>query len=172
MSQTSNSKAHSQVWGFSMEIGGIISAKVGHHPKLILNSSPFYFRSSTISINSGFPSVLFHILTQKVKRRISEFPPWLSGNKPMRMQVWSLALLSELRICCCLELRCRSQTWLRFCIAIAGVYAGSCSSDSNPSLGISICHGWSPKMKVNKWIKEEYRSFIAQVEGSWCRAIT
>ena len=36
----------------------------------------------------------------------------------MRMQVWSLVLLSGLRIWCCYELSCRSQRWLRSGIAV------------------------------------------------------
>ena len=39
------------------------------------------------------------------------------------------------------------------CVAVAVVEAGSCSSDSTPSLGASICRGCSPpktKPKQNK----------------------
>ena len=53
----------------------------------------------------------------------------------MRLRVRSLALLSGLRIRCCRELRCRSQTRLRFCVAVAS----SCSSDSASSQDTSIC---------------------------------
>ena len=41
------------------------------------------------------------------------------------------------------KLWCRSQMQLRSCIAVA--VAGSCSSNSTPSLGISMCHGCGPK---------------------------
>jgi len=37
----------------------------------------------------------------------------------MRLQVWSLASLSGLRIWCCRELWCRSQTWIGSGIAVA-----------------------------------------------------
>ena len=46
------------------------------------------------------------------------------------MQVQSLASLSGLKIWCCHELSCRSQTWLGSCIAVAVAEAGSCSSHS------------------------------------------
>ena len=41
---------------------------------------------------------------------------WLVST---RTQVWSLALLSGLRICSCRELWCRLQTWLGSCDAVA-----------------------------------------------------
>ena len=59
------------------------------------------------------------------------------------MWVQSLALLSGLRIWQCHELWCRSQTQLRSHVAVVWVY--SCSSDSTPSLGTSICHWCGPK---------------------------
>ena len=40
---------------------------------------------------------------------------------PMRTQVQSLALLSGLRIQCCYELRCGSQTRLRSGVAVAAM---------------------------------------------------
>ena len=48
----------------------------------------------------------------------------------MRTQVPSLASFSGLGIRCCCELWCR---------------VGGYSSNSTPSLGTSICHGYSPK---------------------------
>ena len=66
--------------------------------------------------------------------------------------VGSLALLSVLRIQRCQELWCRSQTWLRSCMAVA--VAGSCRSDSTPSLGRSqtfMCCKHGPK-KINRVI--------------------
>ena len=68
----------------------------------------------------------------------------------MRMQVWSLALLSGLRRWHCLKLWCRSQTQLRTGVSVAAAaavavaVAGSCSSDSTASLGTYICHGCRP----------------------------
>ena len=65
----------------------------------------------------------------------------------VRKQVRSLALLSELRIQHCRELRCRSQTQLRSCVAVAVAQASSCSSDPTSSLGTSIRRRCSPKKK-------------------------
>uniref|UniRef100_A0A8D0SIM2 Lipid-binding serum glycoprotein C-terminal domain-containing protein n=1 Tax=Sus scrofa TaxID=9823 RepID=A0A8D0SIM2_PIG len=42
------------------------------------------------------------------------------------------------------------ETWLRSGVAVALVYAGSCSSDSTPSLGTSICHECGPKKTKKK----------------------
>ena len=64
-----------------------------------------------------------------------------------RMWVWPLALLSGLRIRCCLEPWCRSQTLIRYGIAVAVVQACIYSSDSTPSLRTSICRTCSPKKK-------------------------
>ena len=62
----------------------------------------------------------------------------------IRMQVRSLAWpLSGLRILCCHDLQCRSQTRLRSsaAVAVAVSVATNYSSDSTPNLGTSICHG-------------------------------
>ena len=78
-----------------------------------------------------------------------EFPLWLSGLQTwlvsMRMQVPSLASLSKLRIQCCHELQYKRQTLLGSGVAVAVAQAGSCSSDLIPSLGTSLCWGFSPK---------------------------
>ena len=63
----------------------------------------------------------------------------------MRTQVGPLASLSGLRIRHCCQLWCRSQTQLKSGVAVAVVQAGSCSSDSIPSLGTSMCRKWGPK---------------------------
>ena len=42
------------------------------------------------------------------------------------------------------------QTQLRSLVAVAVAKSGSCSSDSTPSLGTSICPGCSPKKKKRK----------------------
>ena len=48
------------------------------------------------------------------------------------------------------ELWCRSHMWLGSGVAVAVVYARSCSSsNSTPSLDASICHECGPK-KTNK----------------------
>ena len=62
----------------------------------------------------------------------------------MRSRVRSLASLSGLRIRCCRELWCRSQTQFRFCIAVAVAKAGVCSLDLTPSLGTFICRRCGP----------------------------
>ena len=65
------------------------------------------------------------------------------------MRVQCLASVSRLRIHYYHELWCRVQTWLRYGIAVAK--AGSCSSDSTPSLGTSICCRRGPKkIKIKK----------------------
>ena len=71
-------------------------------------------------------------------------------NPTMRSCVQSLDSLSGLRIWCCHKLWCRLQMWLRSCIAMAVAVAGSCISDSTPSLGIFICHRYSPKKQEKK----------------------
>ena len=42
--------------------------------------------------------------------------------------------------------------WLRSLVAVAAVYIGSCSSESTPSLGISVCHRRGPKKEKKKLI--------------------
>ena len=61
-----------------------------------------------------------------------------------------MASLSGFRIQHCHELWCRSQTWLRSCVGVVVVQAGSCSSDSAPILGTSTCHKCNPKKERNK----------------------
>ena len=70
----------------------------------------------------------------------------------MRMRVWSLASLSGLRNWRRCELWCSWQMRLRCHIAMAVVPAGSCSSDSTPSLGTSICSRCGPKKQIHEWI--------------------
>ena len=82
-----------------------------------------------------------------------DFLSWLRGQQTqlasMRTQVQSLASLSGLRIWRCHEVQCRSQMWLRSCVAMAVVQAGSWSSDLTPRLGTSICGGCGPKKDQN-----------------------
>ena len=73
----------------------------------------------------------------------------------MRLQVQSLASLSRLRIRCCRELGCGLQTQLGTRVAVA--QAGSCSSDSTPSLGTSVCHRCGPKTKTEQNKKNKRR---------------
>ena len=77
----------------------------------------------------------------------------------MRLLVRSLASLPGLRIPRCHELWCRSQMRLGSHVAVAVVYAHSCSADSTPSLGTSMCYGCSPKKQ--KKPKNNKKSF-------WC----
>ena len=76
----------------------------------------------------------------------------------MRLWVQFLASFSGLRIWCCPELWCSLQTWLRSHVAVALVQAGSCSSNSTPSLGTSICCDGGPKKqnKTNKQTKNKF----------------
>ena len=68
----------------------------------------------------------------------------------MRMKIQFLALPSGLRIWRCHELQCRSQTRLRSDVAVAVVYASSCSSDLTPSLVTSVYRGCGPKKTKKK----------------------
>ena len=74
----------------------------------------------------------------------------------MGMPVRSLALLSGLRIWCCCELWCGSRTRLRSGVTVTMALASSCSSDSIPSLEISMCCGCGPK-KMSERKKERER---------------
>ena len=82
-------------------------------------------------------------------------PLWLSRLQTqlvsMRMQVWSLASLSELRIWHCQEMQCLVLPWLWLQLQF------------NPSLGTSICPRCSPKKakkkkerKKKRWSRELY----------------
>ena len=73
----------------------------------------------------------------------------------MRTQVGPLASLPGLRIRCCRELSCRLKRQLRSHVAVAVGQAGSCSSDSTPSLGTSISCGCGPKKTKKKKKKKE-----------------
>ena len=95
----------------------------------------------------------------------------------MRMQVRSLALISGSEIWCCHELWCRSQMSLGSAVVVAVVKAGSCSSDLTPSLGTSICHGYSPKKQNKQKFRELPGSLVvkgfgivtavAQIQSLW-----
>ena len=79
--------------------------------------------------------------------------------RTMRLRVPPLALLSGLKIQHCRELWCRSQTWLRSGMVVALVQASSCSSDSTPSLGTSICCRCGPKKTKTKGKKRRKHVF-------------
>ena len=88
----------------------------------------------------------------------------------MRMQVWSLALFSGLRIQCYCELWCRWQMQLGSWIAVTVAKASGYSSDSALSLGTSICRGWGPKKtkrpKKRKNLKNASQSSCCGASGS------
>ena len=79
------------------------------------------------------------------------------------MRVQSLASLSGLRIwhCHCREPSCRSQMWLRSCVAVAG----SCSSHLILSLRTSICHVCSALKSKKK------KKGVPQVENHYSKEI-
>ena len=54
-------------------------------------------------------------------------------------------MLIGLRIQCCRELCCGSQTRLGPGVAVAVVWASGCSSDLTPGLGSSLCWGGGPE---------------------------
>ena len=56
------------------------------------------------------------------------------------------------------ELWCGSQTWLKSGTAMAVVWASSYSSNSTPSLGISICRECGPKKDKKERMKEKESS--------------
>ena len=84
----------------------------------------------------------------------------------MRMWVWSLALLSVLRIWRGGKLWHRSQMCLRSSVAVAVVSAGSCSCSSNltPSLGTFTCCRCGPKKKKKKKEKKTFK-YIKECSG-------
>ena len=63
---------------------------------------------------------------------------------------WWVQSLASLRVQHCHELWCKLQTQLGSGIAVAVAWAASNSSHWTPSLGISICHEYSPKKAKKK----------------------
>ena len=99
----------------------------------------------------AFTSVLFSAAVSKSFWGVPVVVQWKQIQPgTMRLQVWSLALLSRLGIWCCHELWHGSQTRLRSHIAVVVAQAGSYRADSAPSLGASMCCGGSPKKKKSK----------------------
>ena len=96
---------------------------------------------------------------QKFSLGIPAVAQWKQiGPVTTRLRVRSLASLSGLRIRHCCELWFRLQTWLRSQVAVA--VAGSCSSDSTPSLGTSMCCGCGSKKEKKR--KEKKRTFTLE----------
>ena len=106
-----------------------------------------------------------HLAAQPKSR---EFPLWHSRNDALRIRIhgnvssWnlmetisvrrrvrSLVSLSGLEVWCYRELWCRLKTQLgsrvAVAVAVAVAVTGSCSSDSAPGLGSSMCHECGPK---------------------------
>ena len=86
----------------------------------------------------------------------------------MGLEVRSLVLLRGLRIQCCHKLQHRSQTWLRTGVTVSVAEAGSHSSDSVPSLGTSIWHGYNPKKQTNK----KFRLLGVPIMAQWAKDMT
>ena len=57
--------------------------------------------------------------------------------------------------------------WLRSCVAVALVQAGSCSSDSTLSLEPSICRRWGPKKAKNIKIRASFKYTVGVVTTHW-----
>ena len=92
----------------------------------------------TVVIGNGRPGV--PVVTQ-----------WLTNPTSIHEDTGSIpGLAQRVRIWHCGELWCRSQTWLRSRVAVAVVWAGSCSSDSIPSLGTSTCCRRGPQKTTIK----------------------
>ena len=72
-------------------------------------------------------------------------------------------LTHGLRIQHCCEQWCRLQIQLGYCIAVAK--AGSCSPDSNLSLGISICHRCKKKKKKKS---SHTKHYTESTQMNWC----
>ena len=118
------------------------------------------FKSKSRVCNKKKISEFGNIKRKKFRIPVMAQRKWIQLGT-MRLWFWSLALLNGLRIWHCSELWCRLQTWLRSDVAVAVVVAGSCSSDSTPSLGSSMCCGCGPK---KKW-KERKRK--KEKDSSW-----
>ena len=104
-------------------------------------------------------------------RKEEEFPLWLSRLRTqlvsVRMHVQYLASLNGLRILHFHELWCWSQMQLRSHVAVAVVEAGSCSSNSTPSLGTSICCRCGQRRKEGRKEKSQVnniRSYLKELE--------
>ena len=89
-----------------------------------------------------------------LKNLSQEFPLWLDGIES-DWYPWGCGS----GIQHCHELWCRLQMGLGSRVAVALAEAGHCSSNSTPSLGISICRGRGPKkQKTNKQTNQKSES--------------
>ena len=90
-----------------------------------------------------------------------------------RLQVWSLAALSGLRIRRSGELWCRLQTQLGSGVAVAVAQASGYSSDSIPSLGTSTCCGCGPKKQsINQSINQSMPHGNCILLGRWLKNVS
>ena len=123
-----NSRKQHLTWFFGLSL--LLFPVLLHYHNIFITQKNSFFRQISMTKCS------FSKLAYRSSHRGSAVRTWLVS---MRMRIRSLALLSGLRIWYCQELWYRSQMWLRSCTAVAVAKAGSCSSNSTPSLGTSIC---------------------------------
>ena len=118
-------------------------------------------------------------------KNVLEFPLWLPRLRTqhsIRENMRSIPGLAQwVKYPACCKLRCRSKMWLRSDFAVSVVQAGSCSSDSIPVLGTSICCkcGHKDKKKKNvslfvshslpnqNWTERERKGILEQLL-EWC----
>ena len=80
---------------------------------------------------------------------------WVQNITSIHEDMGSIpGLFGGLRIWHWCELSCRSQMQLQFCVAVAVMWASSCSSDSAPSLGTSIGFRCGPEKQETKTKKK------------------
>ena len=93
----------------------------------------------------------------------------------MRFRARSLASLSGLRIHCCRELWCRSQTWLESCIAVVVVCTGRAVALIQPlAWELTYVTGMAlkSKKKKKKKISMSYTNgFIFSLSVLFCRCL-
>ena len=113
-------------------------------------------------------SIYFYL---KSKERVPVVAHWKRIQLgTMRLQVRSLALLSGLKIRCCHELWCRSQTRLGSWVAVALAQTDNYSSDLTPSLGTSICHVCGPRKDRGKTLAKfslYYKDTVIKIQWCW-----
>ena len=104
--------------------------------------------SSTSAQTAPLPQVRQHFLKKKTLEVPLVTPQKQTRLVSMRMQVQFLVSLSGLWFWHYHKLQCRLQTWFGLALLWLWHGAGSCSSDSIPSLGISTCHSAALKKKT------------------------
>ena len=123
---------------FSFWLMYLDALMLGKYHYIFLENSPLYYYTRALFNHDNFScSKVCSIMVVLSWKWI-----WLVS---MRMQVWSLALLSGLRIQCWLwaVVYVADMAWIWRCCG--------CSSNSTPpSLGTSVCHGYGPKKTKEK----------------------